>query len=236
MARVLSNETLSKDFRLMRARCDNNAEMGQFYMLRCWDSYPVLSRPVSVFDTDGATLSFLYKIVGQGTAMLAELRSGDSIDLLGPLGKPLPDLDGRIAMVGGGVGAAPLYLAARTLKKRHPDCVLDLYLGFTGEALLEEEFKSAADSVTVKVGGYITDAVNPAGYDHIFACGPEIMMRVLFDKCKEAGAEDRLIVSLESRMACGVGACLVCSCKTAGGRRKVCKDGPVFYGKEVFGI
>ncbi len=236
MATVLSNEPLAKDFYLMRVRCQNNAEAGQFYMLRGWGAYPVLSRPVSVFDADGETLSFLYKVVGQGTALLAGLASGAGLELLGPLGRPLPDLGGRVAMVGGGVGVAPLYLASKTVKERHPGCAVDLYLGFADTALLEEEYRRVADAVTVRVGGFITDAIDPARYDHIFACGPEIMMRVLYDKCRAAGVEDRLLVSLESRMACGVGACLVCTCKTGEGRRKICKDGPVFSAKAVFGV
>jgi dihydroorotate dehydrogenase electron transfer subunit len=84
------------------------------------------------------------------------------------------------------------------------------------------------------VGGFITDEIEPAGYDHIFTCGPEVMMRALYGKCKRAGAAGKVYVSMENRMACGVGACLVCSCGTTGGNKKVCRDGPVFKGEAVF--
>lgn len=220
----------------MRVRQENDARMGQFYMLRAWEQYPVLSRPISVFDTDGRSVSFLYKTVGLGTGIFAGLRPGCDITLLGPLGNTIPPLEGRVALVGGGVGIAPLYLAARRLRELTPACEIDVFLGFSDAPVLEEEYERVADRVTVDVGGFITDEVNPAAYNHIFACGPEIMMRVLFGKCEAAGAGGRLIVSMERRMACGIGACLVCSCRTTGGNKKVCKDGPIFPGREVFGL
>jgi dihydroorotate dehydrogenase electron transfer subunit len=220
----------------MRAECPNDARMGQFYMIRAWGSYPVLSRPVSVFDTDGATVSFLYKVVGKGTEIFAALKPGDEITLDGPLGNTFPDLSGNIAMVGGGVGIAPFYLTARELKTRHPDCRVDLYLGFSDQALPVDNYRKVADGVVVDVGGFITDSIEPERYEHIFTCGPEVMMRSLYGKCERAGVADRLYVSMENRMACGVGACFVCSCKTSAGNKKVCKDGPVFRGKEVFGL
>ena len=236
MSRILSNEKLSKDFYLMKVEHKNNAQMGQFYMLRAWDQYPVLSRPISVYDADGDTLSFLYKVVGKGTEIFAELEKDDDITLQGPLGNTIPDMDGKIAMVGGGVGIAPIYLASKRLKEMHPECNIDIFLGFSDVALLEDEYGKVADNVTVNVGGFVTDDISPENYDHIFTCGPEIMMKVLFEKCRKAGVEDRLLISVENRMACGIGACLVCSCKTDKGNRKACKDGPIFSGKAVFGI
>jgi dihydroorotate dehydrogenase electron transfer subunit len=209
--------------------------MGQFYMLRAWGNYPVLSRPISVFDSDGQTVSFLYKVVGKGTEIFAELKAGDSVTLQGPLGNSFPEVDGRIALVGGGVGIAPLFLAAKQLRAAHPDCLLDIYLGFSDQALLTNEYQRVTDSVTIDVGGFITDKVDPSRYDHLLTCGPEVMMRALYGKCKGADA-NKIYVSMENRMACGVGACLVCSCKTTGGNKKVCKDGPVFNGKDVFGL
>ena len=97
----------------------------------------------------------------------------------------------------------------------------------------EKIYKAICDELTVNIGGYITDAINPADYDYIMTCGPHIMMQVLADKVKGTAAQ--LYVSMENRMGCGVGACLVCSCKTTGGNKKVCKDGPVFKAEEVFG-
>jgi dihydroorotate dehydrogenase electron transfer subunit len=137
-------------------------------------------------------------------------------------------------MVGGGAGIAPLYLGAK--QYRDAGCTVDLYLGFSGAAILTTEYRKIADSLTVDVGGFITDAVDPSGYDAVFTCGPEIMMKALWEKCKSAGTGDKLFVSLEARMACGVGACYGCSRKTIGGNKKVCKDGPVFPAQEVFGL
>ena len=236
MPEILSNERLGKDFYLMRAARSEPARMGQFYMLRAWKNYPNLSRPISVFDEDGETVSFLYKIIGKGTEIFSTLQKGDSISMLGPLGNSFPDVTGKIALVGGGVGIAPFYLAAKQLKALHDSSRVDLYLGFSEAAILTEEYKRVADNLIVNVGGFITDEIDPACYDHIMACGPEPMMVALYDKCKTALVEERLYVSLESRMACGVGTCLVCSCKTRDGNKKICKDGPIFKGAEVFGI
>ena len=161
------------------------------------------------------------------------LRAGDKVSLSGPCGHGYPTEHGKIALVGGGAGVAPLYLAAKTLKKDSGTAV-DLFLGFSGEEMLRREFKAVSDSLTVNVGGFITDSVRPSDYDAIFSCGPEIMMRALWKKCMAEKAEARVYVSLERRMACGVGACLGCTIRTASGRRRVCRDGPVFRAQEVF--
>ena len=239
MSLVLSNQRVGEDFYLMhsvKARSHGTARMGQFYMLRAWKSHPILSRPISVFDDDGETVSFLYKIVGKGTEIFSTLQKGDEITMLGPLGNSFPDVTGKIALVGGGVGVAPFHLAVKQLKASHGGSCVDLYLGFGKAPVLTEEYERVADNLIVNVGGFISDEIDPAGYDHIMACGPEPMMKALYEKCKKARAEERLYVSMERRMACGIGACLVCSCKTMDGNKKVCKDGPIFKGAEVFGI
>lgn len=233
MGIVLKNEKLAQGFYLMRVQEKNSAAMGQFYMLRSWENYPVLSRPISVFDADGETVSFLYKVIGQGTELFAALRKGDEITLNGPCGNGFPPERGKIALVGGGVGVAPLYLAAKTLKQ-DPDTTVDLFLGFSGEELLHREFEEVSDALTVNVGGFITDSIHPEEYDTILSCGPEIMMRVLWKKCRAEKSGARVYVSMESRMACGVGACLGCTVQTTAGRRRICKDGPVFRAEEVF--
>jgi dihydroorotate dehydrogenase electron transfer subunit len=139
-------------------------------------------------------------------------------------------MPGKLALVGGGVGIAPLYLAAKTLREQGAS--VDLSLGFSDVALLTEEYDAVCDNLTVDVGGYITDRIDPMGYDAVYTCGPAVMMHILADKCRAAGTP--LWVSMENRMACGLGACLVCSCKTAGGNKKVCKDGPVFKAEEMY--
>ena len=238
MGKVTSNRALGEDFYLMRVEEENNARMGQFYMLRAWETYPVLSRPISVYDADKESVSFLYKVVGKGTELLRQLKEGDEITLDGAHGNGFPSLADkkRIALVGGGVGTAPLSLAAKTYKKENPDCTVDIYLGFSGTPVLTEEFETVCDRLTVNVGGFVTDDIDPNAYEAIVTCGPTIMMKVLYSKCVKCQAAAPLYVSMENRMACGIGACLVCSCRTANGNRKVCKDGPVFLGSEVFGI
>ena len=237
MGKIRSNKKVDQDFYLMTVEQENDARMGQFYMLRAWDTYPVLSRPISVFDADGQTVSFLYKVIGKGTKMLSELEAGEEITLDGPHGNGFPELAGKkkIALVGGGVGIAPLFLAAKTYKAADPKVQVDIYLGFSGEPILIDEYREVADNVTVNVGGFVTDDIDPCAYDAICTCGPGIMMKVLYEKCQKVGATAPLYVSMENRMACGIGACLVCTCKTSGGNKKVCKDGPVFLGSEVFG-
>lgn len=234
MAEILQNEQVSDDFYLMKVKKKNQAAMGQFYMLRAWNEYPVLSRPISVFDADPETVSFLYKVVGKGTEIFTKLKAGDEITLDGPHGNGFPEVKGKIALVGGGVGIAPLYLTAKTLKKLDPDTKVDIYLGFSGQPILTDRYEAVADQVKVNVGGFVTDDIDPREYDFILTCGPEIMMKVLYRKCRDLKAKAPVYVSMENRMACGIGACLVCTCKTSKGNRRACKDGPVMLGNEVF--
>lgn len=234
MAEILQNEQVSDDFYLMKVKKENQAAMGQFYMLRAWNEYPVLSRPISVFDADPETVSFLYKVVGKGTEIFTKLKAGDEITLDGPHGNGFPEVKGKIALVGGGVGIAPLYLTAKTLKKLDPDTKVDIYLGFSGQPILTDRYEAVADQVKVNVGGFVTNDIDPREYDFILTCGPEIMMKVLYRKCRDLKAKAPVYVSMENRMACGIGACLVCTCKTSKGNRRACKDGPVMLGNEVF--
>lgn len=234
MAEILQNEQVSDDFYLMKVKKENQAAMGQFYMLRAWNEYPVLSRPISVFDADPETVSFLYKVVGKGTEIFTKLKAGGEITLDGPHGNGFPEVKGKIALVGGGVGIAPLYLTAKTLKKLDPDTKVDIYLGFSGQPILTDRYEAVADQVKVNVGGFVTDDIDPREYDFILTCGPEIMMKVLYRKCRDLKAKAPVYVSMENRMACGIGACLVCTCKTSKGNRRACKDGPVMLGNEVF--
>ncbi|CUO57439.1 Dihydrdoorotate oxidase B%2C electron transfer subunit [[Eubacterium] contortum] len=235
MGTIRRNEKVSDDFYLIQVEEKNQAKAGQFYMLRGWEEYPVLSRPISVFDSDWETVSFLYKIVGKGTELIRRLEPGKELKIQGPYGNGFPtDGKGKIAMVGGGGGIAPLYYTAKKYKEAGLCSQVDIYLGFSGQAMLEEEYKSVADNVIIDVGGFITDSINPLDYDVILTCGPEIMMKVLYEKCKKIDATAPLYVSMEKRMACGIGMCKVCTCKTKSGNKTACKDGPVFLGSEVF--
>ena len=250
--KVLLNKNIFADYYLLETTINpataDTVRMGQFYMIRSWDSYPFLSRPISVFDVSSdlsgaeGKLSFLYKIIGEGTKLFSFLKPGDPISLLGPLGNGYPKISSleqtsaRIALVGGSAGIAPLYLAAKQIKAESSKNNVDVFMGFSTESFLEEEYKKIADRVIVNVGGFITDEVDPSNYDYIISCGPEMMMKALYKKCEVANVGEKLYVSQESRMACGVGACFVCSCSTKSGNKKICRDGPVFNAKEVYGI
>lgn len=226
MYKVLSNDYIGEDSYLLKVEGNFKGKMGQFYMLRAWDKFPLLSRPISIHDIDDNYISFLYKVIGQGTEILSTLKSNDSVKLEGPYGNGFENITGKIALVGGGMGVAPLYLAAKTLDN------VDVYMGFRNEHILLDEFKNVCNNVSVALGDkFVTDIIDVNNYDYIITCGPQIMMKKLVDMCKDI--DTKVIVSLESKMACGVGACLVCSCKTKIGNKKTCKDGPVFLGEDV---
>ena len=216
----------------MKVQGKFEGKMGQFYMLRAWDTYPTLSRPISIHDIDEEGITFLYKVVGEGTKIFSKLVAVDEIKLEGPYGNGYQKVEGKVALVGGGIGVAPLYLVAKNI----PNC--DAYLGFRNEPILVDKYEAVCNKVTTTVGNtFVTDAKDTAEYDYILTCGPTPMMKVLMDKVnktnEEKGTNTRVMVSLENRMACGMGACLVCTCKTTGGNKKTCKDGPVFWGEDV---
>jgi dihydroorotate dehydrogenase electron transfer subunit len=222
---VLSNEKVAPDVFWMNIEGDYHGEMGQFYMLRAWDKYPVLSRPISIHDIGKGYISFLYRKVGEGTELLSALKPGDTLMLEGPFGNGYPYTENKVALIGGGMGTAPLLYAA----KRLPNA--DVYLGFSGKSFRVEAFEQAAGKIVVNIGGYIMNDLEPDAYDAVYCCGSLGMMRALAERME--GSRARLYVSLEKRMACGVGACLGCSIATKHGNRKICSDGPVFAAEEV---
>ncbi|SET31345.1 dihydroorotate dehydrogenase electron transfer subunit [Paenibacillus sp. NFR01] len=230
MATVISNELLADGVYHLQVESGQGGEMGQFYMLRAWDAYPLLSRPLSIHLARPDRIEFLYHVVGEGTRMFAELKPGDKLQLEGPFGTGFPHVEGRIALVGGGIGIAPLYYCAHEL----PDS--DIYLGFSREAFRTDAFRELAAELTVDVGGLILDSVDFSEYDHIFVCGPHPMLKAAQLKwiaAETSGHRPNVYLSLENRMACGIGACLVCSVSCRDGQRKACADGPVFLAEEV---
>lgn len=233
MAVIIENKNLGDGMYLMKTNCTKKSSPGQFYMVRGWDKYPLLSRPISIFDWDGMTTSFLYRVVGEGTEILSKMTKGMEVVLHGPYGNGFPDInEDTVTLIGGGIGTAPLYHTAKELKKRDPNKNIKLYLGFENKSDAAKEFESLDAEVIVRYGGYITDYVDYENAGTILTCGPEIMMKAAFERSKPY--ESKVYVSMEKRMACGVGACLGCTCKTEGGNKRTCKEGPVFEGGEVF--
>lgn len=231
MAQIVYNKALGDALFLMKLEGVFSGKMGQFYMLKIDGCDPLLPRPISIYDIEEDGILFLYRGVGEGTKKMSKMREGDSIQLNGPYGNGFPDVKGKIALVGGGIGTAPLYMTYRVLMKQQGNSC-DLYCGFQGENDAVTLFRNLNPDTKFSIGGYVTDLVNPDEYDYILSCGPEVMMEVLDQKCK--GTKVVHYVSMEKRMACGVGACLVCTCKTKDGNKRTCKDGPVFLAEEVF--
>lgn len=228
MAIVVSNRHIADGVFLLTAEGRYAGKMGQFYMLRAGERYPLLSRPISIFDLTEDRIGFLYRVAGEGTRLISQLKPGDPLQMEGPFGNGFPLLKGKTAFVGGGIGIAPFYFALRTAPQA------DVYLGFSREAYMVEEFRQASAGRTfVDMGGTILDRVDFGAYDTIIACGPHPMLQAVQQKQTSSGSRAKVYVSLENRMACGIGACLVCSVKCRDGRKKACTDGPVFLVEEV---
>lgn len=249
-ATVLGHETVAQDIRLLTVRWpdrDHAPHAGQFFTLRSWaaEEAPFLSRPISVhcWDPETQTLGFLYQVVGQGTEKLATLRPGDSFQLTGPMGNgfdvaALVSQYSRIAVVGGGIGTAPMYQLTRELAAAGVKS--DVFFGFRDTPYCMEQYRTLArlvkvstDTGAVGFHGFVTQLYDPADYDVVLVCGPTVMMRNAARLCAEKGTP--CFVSLEKKMACGIGACLGCTCQTKEGEGKsACKHGPVFDATEVF--
>lgn len=207
---------------------------GQFYMLRSWDREPFLSRPLSICNIEESRITFLYEVKGKGTDIFSKLESGDSIYLLGPLGTGFPlDKENKIGIVAGGIGIAPMVYLCKSLRGN-----MDFYGGFREVSFYTKGIEKYSDEIYISTNsgkegykGFITDIFNPEKYSIVYTCGPIPMMKKIARKCREK--KTPVYISMEKRMACGVGACLGCSIKTTSGMRRVCKDGPVFKGEEI---
>ena len=248
-ATVLRNEVIAPDIRLLTVVWpdrDHAPHAGQFFTLRAWgaDEAPFLSRPISVhrWNPDSSTIEFLYQVVGEGTEKIAQLKMKDTFQLTGPMGNgfDVPDILSKykkIAVVGGGIGTAPLLLLCKELCRAgvRPD----LFVGFRDTTYGMDCFVpwcrdiyAATDSGKEGHHGLVTDLLDVSKYDIVLTCGPMVMMRGVAKLCAAAGVP--CLASLEKKMACGLGACLGCTCHTKIGPVTVCKDGPVFNAQEVF--
>ncbi len=240
---LVSTKRLGGDiFELVVAWEGPRPEPGQFFMLRADRSAVLLGRPISVFAADDGTLSFVVAERGPGTRELGELREGDGIFLEGPLGgawdtasfeKAAPSGTGLpLALLGGGIGLAPIAFLARRL----PAGSFDLLAGFRSGAwgldgLSPRELRVFTEDGSLGVRGRVLDGFDPSNYAGICACGPEPMLRALAAIAKSAGVP--AWISLERRMACGVGACLGCTVRCKGGNRRACVEGPIFLAEEL---
>ncbi|WP_163194195.1 dihydroorotate dehydrogenase electron transfer subunit [Clostridium thermarum] len=237
-AKILDNEeVVSGVFKMtIETKIDNNIKPGQFYMLKCWETEPVLWRPISVSEVREDKLDFLYAVTGRGTEMLSRLKRGQELQVMGPLGNGFKteDIKGRVALVSGGIGIAPMVELSKILHWAE----VDLYAGFRSSIYAIDIIRPRVKNVYIATEdgsfgykGYITEIFDAAKYDLVLCCGPEAMMEKVLKQCRKVGTE--IYVSMEKHMACGVGACLVCTCKTKGGNKRTCKEGPVFKGDDL---
>lgn len=234
MAVIIQNEPIATGIRRMVVLGAPLSRAGQFFMLRVPGALdPLLGRPISVCEYDAASCqtTFVYQTVGRGTEQFSRLLPGQQIEAQGAYGNGFPQKSGRAVIIGGGIGTAPMLQLAKELRESDPARVIDVFLGFREEAYLTEEFERSADSVHVNIGGYVIDEVDFSLAATYYACGPAPMLCAAASAAQKARAT--MFVSLEKHMACGVGACLGCTCQTTSGRKRVCKDGPVFDYREV---
>jgi dihydroorotate dehydrogenase electron transfer subunit len=221
------------------------ARPGQFVHVKIGATNdPLLRRPLSIAAADAAngTIGLIYRITGRGTALLGKLLPGDTLDCMGPLGNGFDLACEQPLLVGGGMGLAPLVFLARQLCPRPVSVLMG---GRSSAELFWQDIFSqtcrnihiTTDDGSLGLRGFTIDhlpaLLSSGSYDMIFACGPRPMLEGVAREANIHGVPCQ--VSLEDHMACGVGACLSCTCAgTDGKRRKVCSDGPVFRAGEVF--
>ncbi|MBU5427429.1 dihydroorotate dehydrogenase electron transfer subunit [Tissierella pigra] len=231
---IESNIEISENIYEIILNGDFQGFPGQFYMIRGWEALdPFLSRPISIADLNNGKITFLYEVKGRGTHIISKLKKGDKLSILGPLGNGFNiNTKGKIALISGGIGIAPMLYLAKSLNIN-----VDLYCGFRDKPYFLETIGQYVDNIFVATDngveghkGFVTELFNPMEYDLVYTCGPTPMMKVVMNICK---GKVPLYISMENRMACGIGACLGCTVETIRGIERVCKEGPVFKGEEI---
>ena len=245
---ILFNESINDNVKHMIIKAPEIAQLaepGQFVHVKTMHSENFLRSPFSIADVnkEEGTITLIYRIVGKGTTEYARLQVGEQFSILGPIGNGFKAKPGRPLLVGGGVGIAPLIYLSKLLKDEKPILLIG---GKNKEEVFWEKYlKDYADKI------YITTDDGSVGFkgftiqlmpeilkehkiDNIYTCGPNIMMEGVAKLAYEHDIDCQ--VSLEKRMACGIGVCLGCTFdgKLTKKRRKVCTEGPVFDAKEVF--
>ncbi|WP_294785152.1 dihydroorotate dehydrogenase electron transfer subunit [uncultured Eubacterium sp.] len=220
------------------------AKAGQFISIYCDDGSRLLPRPISIceIDKDDSSLHLVYRIAGKGTTEFSEKQTGDYLSVMGPLGNGFPLKGKKAFLIGGGIGIPPILELAKQL-----NCEKQIILGYRNcDMFLLDEFKKqgevyiATEDGSVGTKGNVLDAIRENALDAevIYACGPTPMLRALKNYAAENNIE--CWISMEEKMACGIGACLACVCKskevdghTNVHNKRVCKEGPVFLAEEV---
>lgn len=222
----------------------DEAKPGQFISVYSNDSSRLLPRPISICEVDKEfrALRIVYRVVGEGTKEFSKLRAGAKVRIMGPLGNGFFLKEKRAILVAGGIGIPPMLELAKNL-----ECEKTIVVGYrdaqtflSGELLAYGDVVIATEDGSVGTKGNVLDAIreNQVEGEVIYACGPTPMLRALKTYAAEKQIECQ--ISLEEKMACGIGACLACVCKskekdshTNVHNKRICKDGPVFYAEEV---
>lgn len=244
IGRVVENKELCRDVYELLLECPEiaaEAMPGQFLHIKVNSGMdPLLRRPISIcrINREKGRISLVYQIIGKGTKEMIGFCKGDAIDVMGPLGNGFGIFPGKkCAVVGGGMGVAPLLELAAGIG----GC--DAYMGFRCSTFKIDEYRELCNEVHISTEdgsagtrGYVTELLKDIGkYDIVYTCGPKLMMKRVKELCEQNSV--RCYVSIEERMGCGIGACLVCACKIKQGDswhyRKACTDGPVFEAGEV---
>jgi len=244
--KVVKNTMLAADIYSMwleAGEIAKNAVPGQFVSLYCKSGSRLLPRPISIceLDKDKGIIRLVYRIAGGGTQELSQLKAADYVEAMGPLGNGFT-LEGKKALlVGGGIGIPPMLELAKQL-----NCEKHIVLGYRDATFLDNDFYPygkvyiSTEDGSVGTKGNVIDAIlaHKLDADIIYACGPTPMLKGIKAYAEKMGIKAQL--SLEERMACGIGACLGCVCKTTYidshshvKNKRICKDGPVFYAEEV---
>ena len=245
-AEIVSQSSIATDVYDMRLNVGDmvqNAKPGQFVSVYSNDGSKLLPRPISICGIDQAAgeLRIVYRVAGEGTKEFSTYQAGDYLDVMGPLGNGYTLKDKKAILIGGGIGIPPMLELAKQLK-----CEKSIILGYRDETFLKEEFEElgdvyvSSDLGTIGIKGTVLDAIREYSVEGeiIYACGPMPMLRAVKAYAAAKGMEAQ--ISLEERMACGIGACLGCVCKskevdphTHVNNKRICKDGPVFDAEEV---
>ena len=208
---------------------------GQFVNIKLDGLY--LRRPISVCDVNDNKLTIIYKAVGVGTEKMASSHVGEKWLTLTGLGNgyDLSKSGDKPLLIGGGAGVPPMYYLAKLLVNMGKKPTVILGFGKEDEVFFKEEFEALGLDVLVTtvdgsfgIRGFVTDAMNDLDYTYFYTCGPEPMLKAVYNKTTTSGQ-----FSFEERMGCGFGACMGCTCKTKYGNKRICRDGPVLEKEEI---
>lgn len=230
----------------IETKAAQTAVAGQFISVYCKDKTKLLPRPISIcqIDKKKGRLRIVYRVVGGGTEEMSSYSAGDDISLIGPLGNGFMQREGKKAiLIGGGIGIPPMVGLAEALKDK---AEVSVVAGYRDELFLTEELENAGklyiatEDGSTGTKGTVIDAIKEQAVegDVIYACGPTPMLKAIKEYALANNIECQL--SLEERMACGIGACLACVCQSKDkdahsnvNNKRICKDGPVFLAEEV---